>query len=57
MAPVIFNLGTKLICWMSSIDCDRVGVVGLIVYQYSDASTPLLLAKMRRVPSGLYLVS
>ena len=30
------NLGTKLMRWMSSIDCDRVGVSSLTVCQCSD---------------------
>ena len=36
MAPAASNLGTKLMRWTSSIDCDRVGVVGLTVCQCSD---------------------
>ena len=32
----ILNLGTKLIRWTSSIDCDRVGVYSLAVCQCGD---------------------
>ena len=36
MVSIISNLDTKLMRWISSIDCDRVGVIGLTVCQYSD---------------------
>ena len=36
MALATHNLGTKLMCWMSSFDCDRVGVCSLAVCQCSD---------------------
>ncbi len=36
MALAAYNLGTKLMRWTSPIDCDRVGVSSLTVYQYSD---------------------
>ena len=36
IALVAYNLGTKLMRWMSSIDCDRVEVSGLTVCQCSD---------------------
>ena len=36
MALIIHNLGTKLMRWMSSIDCDYARVSSLTVYQCSD---------------------
>ena len=42
IAPAILNLGTKLMRWTSSIDCDRVGVCSLAVCQCGDGVEVLL---------------
>ena len=43
MALTTYNLSIKLMCWMSSIDCDRVGVCSLTIYQCSDEGEVFLL--------------
>ena len=43
MAPAAYNLGTKLMRWTSSIDCDRAGVSSLTVCQSSDEGEVLAI--------------
>ena len=48
IALTTHNLGTKLMRWMSSIDCDRAGVSSLTVYQCSDEGEVFTLPDMIR---------
>ena len=52
IASIISNLDTKLICWISSIDYDYVGVISLTVCQYSDEGEVFFIKPVLRAKAG-----